>query len=206
MCPRPGQQCCLVHDFLVCIHLIQSRRMVSERAMLSWMRQGRTAMTARNELAAGDSLDAITDALLTASRLLVAISARSIARVDETITIPQFRTLVILSTRGPINVRTLAGILHVQRSTTGRMVERLVSAGLIDRRPHPASRREVVVELSPRGQEIVHAVTAHRRKEIARVVRNMPQRERYGLVSSLTAFTTAGGEPPARLEIHGYLV
>ena len=63
-------------------------------------------MNARNELAVEDSLDAITDALLTASRLLVAISARSIARVDETITIPQFRTLVILSARGPINVRT----------------------------------------------------------------------------------------------------
>ena len=94
-------------------------------------------MTARNELAGEDSLDAITDALLTASRLLVAISARSIARVDETITIPQFRTLVILSARGPINVRTLAGLLHVQRSTTGRMVERLVTAGLIDRRAAP---------------------------------------------------------------------
>ena len=163
-------------------------------------------MTARNELAVEDSLDAITDALLTASRLLVAISARSIARVDETITIPQFRTLVILSARGPINVRTLAGLLHVQRSTTGRMIERLVTAGLIDRRPHPASRREFVVELTSRGQEIVHAVTAYRREEIARVVRNMPERERYGLVSTLTAFTTAGGEPPARLDIHGYLV
>ncbi len=33
-----------------------------------------------------DSVDLITDALLTASRLLVAISARSIAQVDETIT------------------------------------------------------------------------------------------------------------------------
>ena len=106
-------------------------------------------MTARNEPAVEDSLDAITDALLTASRLLVAISARSIARVDDTITIPQFRTLVILSTRGPINVRTLAGILHVQRSTTGRMVERLVTAGLIDRRPHPASRREAGRRVEP---------------------------------------------------------
>ena len=44
-------------------------------------------MTARNEPAAEDSLDSITDALLTASRLLVAISARSIAHVDETITV-----------------------------------------------------------------------------------------------------------------------
>jgi DNA-binding MarR family transcriptional regulator len=163
-------------------------------------------MTARNEPAAEDSLDAITDALLTASRLLVAISARSIAQVDETITIPQFRALVILSARGSMNVKTLAGLLHVQRSTTGRMVEQLITAGLIDRRPHPALRRELVVELTRRGQEFVHAVTAHRREEIARVVRNMPERERYGLVSSLTAFTTAGDEPPARLEIEGYLV
>jgi len=163
-------------------------------------------LTARDEPAAEDSLDAITDALLTASRLLVALSARSIAQVDETITIPQFRTLVILSARGPINVTTLAGLLHVQRSTTGRMVERLVAAGLINRRPHPGSRRDLVVELTPRGQEIVRAVTARRREGIARVVHDMPHRERYGLVRTLTAFTTAGGEPPARLEIHGYLV
>jgi DNA-binding MarR family transcriptional regulator len=67
-------------------------------------------------------------------------------------------------------------------------------------------RRELVVELTRRGQEVVQAVTTHRREEIARVVHNMPQRERYGLVSALTAFTTAGGEPPARLEIQGYLV
>jgi hypothetical protein len=87
-----------------------------------------TTMTARTEPAAEDSLDAITDALLTASRLLVAISARSIAQVDETITIPEFRALVILSVRGSINLRTLAGLLHVQRSTTGRMVERLITA------------------------------------------------------------------------------
>ena len=68
-----------------------------------------------------ESVDAITDALLTASRLLVAISARSIALVDDTITIPQFRTLVILSNEGPINLATLAGLLDVQPSTTGRM-------------------------------------------------------------------------------------
>jgi DNA-binding MarR family transcriptional regulator len=149
------------------------------------------------KLTAGDdSLDVITDALLTASRLLVAISARSIARVDDTITIPQFRTLVILANRGPLNLATLAGLLDVQPSTTGRMVERLVSAGLIDRRPHPRSRRELVAGLTPRGRRVVHRVTAYRRDEIAGVVQKMPPRERAGLVRALTAFTTAGGEPP----------
>ncbi|MBV9321670.1 MAG: MarR family transcriptional regulator [Mycobacterium sp.] len=142
-----------------------------------------------------DSLDAITDALLTASRLLVGISAHSIARVDETITIPQFRTLVILSTRGPINLATLAGLLDVQPSAAGRMVDRLVSAGLIDRLPHPTSRRELLAALTQRGREVVRQVTALRRGEIARIVENMPPPERRGLVRALTAFTTAGGEP-----------
>src|SRR5262245_46690268 len=58
----------------------------------------RGAMTPTDDATAlDDSLDVITDALLTASRLLVALSASSIALVDENITIPQFRTLVILS-------------------------------------------------------------------------------------------------------------
>ena len=48
-------------------------------------------MTVDNAAAPGASVDVITDALLTASRLLVAVSARSIAFVDETLSIPQFR-------------------------------------------------------------------------------------------------------------------
>jgi DNA-binding MarR family transcriptional regulator len=146
---------------------------------------------------ADESVDAITDALIIASRLLMAVSARSIAEVDESLTIPQFRVLVILSSRGPSNLAALAGLLDVQPSTIGRMVDRLVSAGLIDRRPHPSSRRELVVELTARGRDVVDTVTARRRREIARVVQAMPARERRGLVRALTAFTAAGGEPPA---------
>lgn len=157
-------------------------------------------MPTENATAADESLDAITDALLTASRLLVAISAHSIAQVNETITISQFRTLVILSNRGPINLATLAGLLGVRPSAAGRMVDRLVGAGLIDRLPHPKSRRELLAALTKRGREVVRQVTAHRRAEIAAVVEKMPPTERRGLVRALTAFTTAGGEPAAYLE------
>jgi DNA-binding MarR family transcriptional regulator len=163
---------------------------------------------AKVETSAADeeSLDTITDALLTASRLLIAISARSIARVDETITIPQFRTLVILANHGPLNLATLAGLLDVQPSTTGRMVDRLVSADLIERNPHPRSRRELVVQLTARGRRVVSEVSARRRDEIARLVERMPPRERRGLVRALTAFTAAGGEPAAHLDADEQMV
>ncbi|MDG5486095.1 MarR family transcriptional regulator [Mycolicibacterium gadium] len=155
---------------------------------------------------AEDAADAITDALLTASRLLVAMSARSIALVDETITFAQFRTLVILSTRDAINLANLAGLLDVAPSTTGRMVDRLVTAGLIDRRPHPDSRRELVVTLTERGRNTVDAVTARRREEIARVVAKMAPAERRGLVRALTAFTRAGDELPVHAATDGHSV
>jgi DNA-binding MarR family transcriptional regulator len=157
-------------------------------------------MPTENAAAGEDSVELITDALLTASRLLVAISARSIAHVDETITIPQFRTLVILSNYGPMNLATLAGQLGVQPSATGRMVDRLVGVGLIDRQTNPTSRRELLAALTKRGRDVVRRVTAHRRDEIARIVEAMPPADRRGLVRALAAFTAAGGEPAAGLE------
>lgn len=164
------------------------------------MSSGESVLTG-NATAEAESLDTLADALLTASRLLVGISARSIALVDDSTTIPQFRTLVILSNRGPINLATLAELLNVQPSTTGRMVDRLVSAALIDRLPHPSSRRELLAALTGRGREIVNRVTANRRDEIARIIEQMPVAERRGLVRALTAFTAAGGEPDAALDV-----
>jgi DNA-binding MarR family transcriptional regulator len=169
------------------------------------MNRGEDTMPNYDEPLGDDSVDAITDVLLTASRLLVAVSAQSIANVDETLTIPQFRTLVNLSTRGPVNLATLAGLLDVAPSTTGRMADRLVAAGFIDRQPHPDSRRELVVALTARGLDLVAAVTGHRRRRIAAVVHAMAPRERRGFVRALTAFTTAGAESPAALEIDGFL-
>ncbi len=147
-----------------------------------------------------DSVDAITDALLTASRLLVGISARSIDQVDETLTIPQFRALVTLSHRGSINLATFAGLLEVKPSAAGRMVDRLVNAGLIERSPHPTSRRELLVLLSARGRKVVREVMIRRRREIEEIVEKMPTADRRGLARGLTAFTVAGGEPSLLLD------
>ena len=158
-------------------------------------------MPAENATAADESLDVITEALLTASRLVMTISARATAQVDESLTIAQFRTLVILSNQGPINLATLAGLLGVQPSATGRMVDRLVAAELIDRLPHPTSRRELLAALTKRGRDVVQRVTEYRRAEIAEIVQKMPPAERHGLVRAVTAFTAVGGEPDVALDM-----
>ncbi|MGE5285902.1 MAG: MarR family winged helix-turn-helix transcriptional regulator [Micromonosporaceae bacterium] len=144
-----------------------------------------------------EDVDAVTSAVLTASRLLVAVSARSLAAAEEQVTLPQFRMLVVLASRPESKLATLAEVLAVNPSTALRMVDRLSSAGLLTRRVNPANRREVVLRLTPAGRQVVDDVTARRREEIARIVQQMAPRQRAGLVRALRAFTEAGGEPPA---------
>ena len=140
-------------------------------------------------------IDALTDAILTASRLLVAVSAQSIAAVDETITLPQFRLLVVLDSRGPMKLTTLAELLDVNPSTATRMIDRLVMAEMVVRQLNPLSRREVVVELSLNGRRVVRDVTRRRRTAIKKIVERMPDKTRRGLVDALLTFADAGGEP-----------
>lgn len=144
---------------------------------------------------AGISADVVTDAVLAASRLLVGLSARSIASVDDSITMPQFRLLVVLSTRGPLKLTMLAEYLDVRPPTATRMIDRLVGAGLVDRRTSPVSRREVVLDLTDAGASTVGRVTQRRRREIARIISLMPERQRSALVEAFEAFRDAGGEP-----------
>ncbi|WP_406304003.1 MarR family transcriptional regulator [Streptomyces sp. NBC_00879] len=142
-----------------------------------------------------DDVDAVTRAVLTASRLLVAVSARSLAAVEDRVTLPQFRLLVVLSTHGPAKLVELAERLGVKPSTAMRMVDRLISAGLTDRQTNPDNRRETVLQLTLEGSTLVEDVTARRRQEIASIVERLAPEQRSALIGALTAFTEAGGEP-----------
>ncbi len=146
---------------------------------------------------AADDVDVVTRAVLTASRLLVAVSARSLAAVEERVTLPQFRMLVVLSTRGATKQVALADLLQVAPSTAMRMVDRLIAAGLADRQINPANRRETLLRLTDEGRRTVEDVTARRRAEIATIVERLAPEQRARLIEALTAFNEAGGEPSA---------
>ena len=99
--------------------------------------------------------DPVVDAILQASRALVAITARSISAVNQEVTLPQFRSLVVLATAGPQTVSALADRLAVHASTMTRMCNRLVARGLVLRAPSAVDRREVVIALSTMGTTVV---------------------------------------------------
>lgn len=140
-------------------------------------------------------VDRLVAAVLTASRVLVGISARSLAGVEESITLTQFRSLVVLAGEGETNLNRLAEALGVQASTAARTVDRLVAAQLVTRTENPATRREVVLRLTEDGAQVVRRVTERRRSDIADVLARMPAEQRAALVGAFEAFTDAAHEP-----------
>ncbi|MGH3422808.1 MAG: MarR family winged helix-turn-helix transcriptional regulator, partial [Streptosporangiaceae bacterium] len=75
--------------------------------------------------------EAVVDAVLTASRTLIAVATQSLGATAEDTTIAQYRALVVLASRGPQRMVGLAEALDVAPSTAGRMCDRLVRKGLV---------------------------------------------------------------------------
>lgn len=145
--------------------------------------------------------------LMAVSRVLVAISARALAELDDTLTLPQLRALVVLSERQPLKLAALAAALAVNPSTALRMVERLETAGLVDRRANPGSRREVALRLTPAGLSLATAVMTRRRQEMSALVARIPAAQRPGLVAMLRTLTEAAGTvDPVTAEHPGLLL
>ena len=143
-----------------------------------------------------DRDDGLADAVLTASRVLVGVAARSLAEHESVVSLPQYRALVVLASRGPQRPVDLAHALGVDPSTATRMCDRLAHKRLITRRRDVADRRVVVMDLSASGRRLVESVTERRRQEIDRILEAVDPRERTSLVRAFTTFGAAAGEIP----------
>jgi DNA-binding MarR family transcriptional regulator len=136
------------------------------------------------------------DAVLSASRTLVAVVTRSLGGVAEDTTIAQYRALVVLVSRGPQRMGDLAAALDVTPSTAGRMCDRLLRKGLIRRHRARADRRTVQVSVTAAGRQVVDQATARRRDLLAGILRQLPAAQQSAVARAFRAFAAAAGEIP----------
>jgi DNA-binding MarR family transcriptional regulator len=147
------------------------------------------------------SLDAVeadvTDALLALSRVFVGLAARTLAQIDEDVTLPQYRVLVLLVSHGPQRVIDLAQELEVTSSTATRMCNRLARKGLAERQVRADDRRASWIGLTPAGRDLVDEVMRRRREAIAGLVQEVPITRPVAFAGVVHAFVEAAGEVSA---------
>ncbi len=129
-----------------------------------------------------------------AAHALAGITAQSVAEVEDQVTLPQLRVLVLIAGPGRFNLNTLARALGVHPSNATRACDRLIAAGLLRRSDSPADRRNLALDLTPQGRQLVDTVTAGRRAAITAAIEQIPDRQRRGLVTAMDSFSKGAGD------------
>lgn len=137
------------------------------------------------------------EATLATSRALLGVVARSVAEALELVTLPQFRVLVVLASSGPLRISSLAARLGAVPSTFSRTIDRMEQGGWVTRAHSSDRRREVLVDLTPHGRQLVTHVTDRRRREIHEILAQLKPDDRRAIAHALALFAAAAGEPPA---------
>jgi DNA-binding MarR family transcriptional regulator len=108
---------------------------------------------------AADGMVAVTS-IMRAQQLLL-------ARVDGVLrplglTFARYEVLMLLlfSSRGALPMKTIGGRLQVHPTSVTNAVDRLESAGLVKRVPHPQDGRTVLVKLAAKGKKVALSATA----------------------------------------------
>jgi DNA-binding MarR family transcriptional regulator len=140
-------------------------------------------------------LDDDVNATLAASRAMVGVVARSLVDVLEVVTLPQFRVLVLLCADGPLRSGVLAERLGIHQSTFTRLADRLVAQGWVRRELNAESRREVLVDLTDSGRELVTKVMEARSADVERILRQASPADRQAIRAGFEAFARVAGEP-----------
>jgi DNA-binding MarR family transcriptional regulator len=110
------------------------------------------------------------------------------------VTLPQFRTLVVLISRGPQRVVDLAQELTVTSSTAVRMCQRLVRKGLAAREERPEDRRAAWITLTAAGRDLVGEVMRRRRATLATMIEELTLTRPLAFAGVLNALVESAGE------------
>ncbi|SDC35802.1 DNA-binding transcriptional regulator, MarR family [Geodermatophilus telluris] len=149
-------------------------------------------------------MDAADEVLVGLARTVVGISTRAAAELGG-VSLVQLRALTVLAELPDAPLADLARGVGGSVSTTSRLVDRLVSAGLVDRRPSTASRRSISLRLTPEGAQLLDRYDRLRLTELRAGLAGVPTGRREAVLGALAEFASAasGTASPERRDEGG---
>ena len=137
----------------------------------------------------------VTVAYWRASRLLDPLRLQ--VWEDFRITFSQLRILFLVHHRPGRDLRSLAERLTIGTSAASQQVERLVDHGFLARREDVEDRRRIQLELTPRGEEAVAAVSSASNDYLNALFERFTDGQLQTLNEGLTVLLEAAAAVPA---------
>ncbi|WP_407524669.1 MarR family winged helix-turn-helix transcriptional regulator [Methylobacterium oryzisoli] len=90
------------------------------------------------------------------------------------LSIPQFDVISTLSEQEGLTQQDLAERLYVTKGNVSGLIDRLVEAGLVERRPIPGDRRSHALHLTPAGRDLARSGMAAQSAYVTRTLGSLP--------------------------------
>ncbi|WP_256375472.1 MarR family winged helix-turn-helix transcriptional regulator [Modestobacter sp. DSM 44400] len=108
------------------------------------------------------------------------------------VSLVQLRALTVIDDVGGANLLRLSEGMGVTVSTASRLVDRLVGAGLVDRRPSEVTRREISLSLTPQGRDLLSRYDDLRLQALRQRLDQLPGRRRAAVIDALGDLVATG--------------
>ncbi|PVE26213.1 MarR family transcriptional regulator [Microvirga sp. KLBC 81] len=119
------------------------------------------------------------------------------------LSIPQFDLLSTLTEREGLSQQELAERLYVTKGNVSGLLDRMVEADLVERRPIPGDRRSNALYLTKRGRDLAEKGIAAQRTYVQRTLGSLPEQDLVDLERIVLAWRErARAEEDATLAKH----
>ncbi len=135
--------------------------------------------------------------LVQVARAFVGISVRAADQLGS-VSLVQLRALSVLDEADDANLMQLSDGMGVTVSTASRLVDRLVGAGLVDRRQSEATRREITLTLTAQGQALLSHYDGLRLEAMHRRLDQLSPRRRTAVLKALSDLVATEPAPQDR--------
>jgi DNA-binding MarR family transcriptional regulator len=110
------------------------------------------------------------------------------------LSLAQMIVLMHLHYQGPCEVTNFCEMMQITPAGASQMIERMVQLEVAQRKEIPGDRRVRLVELTPKGRQIVLDSIAARRDWVSQLVEALPLDERERLSAALVTLTEYAGK------------
>ena len=128
------------------------------------------------------------EVLLALARTVVGVATRAADQLGG-VSVVQLRALTVLRGLAGPNLAQLAAGMGVTVSTASRLVDRLATSGLVERRPSSRSRREITLTVTSAGRAILDRYDDLRLADLRLLLERLPGSRRPDVVAVLGEIT-----------------